>query len=361
MSQNQMAARPTQSIQLKTGTADTAKNLLAKLAPRLEKLLPRAIPVEKMIQVTLLSMARNPRLYECSAISLAQAVMECATLGLVPDGVLGQAYLIPYGSKATLVPGYRGLVSLASQAGTALMAHPVYKKDRFEYCYGLAPNLVHVPHRGADRGELVAAYCVARVKERTPEFLVMEGHEVDAIRAGSPGARKKDSPWNSTRDVPEMWRKCPIRKMAKLLDLSPEFNRAVAIEESAEMGIPGPAPADLGDLAPELEVQKPDPLDALAAKVVATAQEVPKDQKTAQEGNQDPVGDKSFSRDNVAATAPLVKCPDCGGLTRAVEIAGVPDSICDSCGWNYPPEATGPAPAQGADVADPVDPVEPRN
>ena len=58
--------------------------------------LPRHITPAYFMRVVLTAVQRNPKLAQCTSISFLGAVLQCAQLGLVPDGFLGQAYLIPY-------------------------------------------------------------------------------------------------------------------------------------------------------------------------------------------------------------------------------------------------------------------------
>ena len=67
-------------------------------------------------------MQRTPKLLECTRESLLACIVQCAQLGLEPDGLLGQAYLIPFynGRKnryeCQLIVGYKGLLKLARQS-----------------------------------------------------------------------------------------------------------------------------------------------------------------------------------------------------------------------------------------------------
>ena len=250
---------------------DDARAFLERMAPQMKSVLPRMIPPERLIQVTMMALSKNPALYQCTARSLAIAVMECATLGLVPDGVAGHAYLIPFKREAKLVPGYRGLVTLARRTGVVLSGRPVFERDEFSYRYGMDEDLVHVPYRGEDRGPLSAAYAVARQEGMPTMFLVLESHEIAAIKSRSMGARRKDSPWNHADDVRWMWTKSAIRALAKFLDLSGPMTRAVELMDASETGVDDGAPiVDIDipdDVAPEPNDAPADDLDKLAETI----------------------------------------------------------------------------------------------
>jgi len=221
--------------------------------------LPRNITPERLTRVVLSAVQRTPKLLECEPKSFLSCVMACAALGLEPDGLLGQAYLIPFGKTCTLVPGYQGLMKLARQSGeiASIDAHPVRHGDLFEYRYGADPSIKHVP---AERpftvlggvanwdeswrpGPITHFYAVAKMRDGSVAFVVMPTWEVDQIRDGSQGyqsALKYDlnSPW--TTDYDRMGCKTAIRRLCKYLPASVEDNRihqAVAIDERADRGV----------------------------------------------------------------------------------------------------------------------------
>ncbi|MBV6447069.1 MAG: hypothetical protein FCKEOINB_00681 [Nitrosomonas sp.] len=99
-----------------------------------------------------------------------------------------------------------------------------------------------------DRGEVIGFYAVAKLKDGGHCFEFMSQHQINEIRDKSQGAWKDEwengkktgekvkanSPW---WDNPvEMGRKTVIRRLAKYLPLSIEFQTAAAIDGMAEAG-----------------------------------------------------------------------------------------------------------------------------
>jgi recombination protein RecT len=221
--------------------------------------LPRNITPERLTRVVLSAVQRTPKLLECEPKSFLSCVMACAALGLEPDGLLGQAYLIPFGDKCTLVPGYQGLMKLARQSGeiASIDAHPVRYGDEFDFRYGADPSIKHVPaerpftveggaakwEAGWEPGPITHFYAVAKMRDGSVAFVVMPTWEVDQIRDDSQGyksAKKygKDSPWDT--DYDRMGCKTAIRRLCKYLPASVEDNRlhrAIAMDERADRGI----------------------------------------------------------------------------------------------------------------------------
>lgn len=248
--------------------------------------LPRNVTPERLTRIVLSAVQRTPKLLECEPKSFLSCVMACAALGLEPDGLLGQAYLVPFKDKCTLIPGYQGLMKLARQSGeiASIDAHPVRAGDEFEYRYGADPSIKHVPaerpytvENGAAKwadgwrpGPITHFYAVAKMRDSSVAFVVMPTWEVDEIRDNSQGyqAAKKfdrDSPWDT--DYDRMGCKTAIRRLCKYLPASVEDNRlhkAVAIDERADRGIDQDVGAfvdidNLPELAPMPATDPPSP------------------------------------------------------------------------------------------------------
>lgn len=221
---------------------DTVRAALEKMKPQLAMALPRHLTPDRLLRVAMSAIQNTPKLLECDRTSLYSAIMTCAQLGLEPDGVLGQAYLIPYGNKVQFIPGYRGLIALARNSGEVLsiQAHEVCERDTFTYRFGLRAELDHVPAAG-DRGAVTHFWAMAEFKGGGNHWDVMTKAEVDAIRDGSQGYRMakrfaKDgvvnSPW--VQHYVEMGKKTAVRRIAKYLPMS--VQKAAALADAYDGG-----------------------------------------------------------------------------------------------------------------------------
>ncbi|MBB5154992.1 recombination protein RecT [Saccharopolyspora phatthalungensis] len=180
-------------------------------------------------------------LQRCRPESLLGALMTSAQLGLEP-GPLGEAYLVPYGDQVTFIPGYRGLIKLAWNSGQLrnISARVVHEEDEFEYSYGLHPDLIHKPARGA-RGGITDVYAAATLLDGGAEFEVMSVDAVEAIRGRSRAGKK--GPW--VTDWEAMARKTAVRQLAKWLPMATVMNRAIAAEGSVRTDLDAGALEDL--------------------------------------------------------------------------------------------------------------------
>lgn len=257
---------------------ENIRQLLVKSKDQMAMALPKHMSVDRMLRITMTSIQRTPKLLDCTPMSLLGAVMQAAQLGLEPDGLLGQAHLVPFKNSVTLIPGYKGLIKLARNSGelATIQAHEVHEKDSFMFCYGLDPKLEHIPARDENPGEIIAFYAVARLKDGSSQFEVMWKREVEAIRKQSKAAN--EGPWKTHYE--EMGKKTVLRRLCKMLPSSIEMSTAVMLDEKAEAGI-GQDLDKLIELDPSIQEEPASKLDqiveaekpkAIAAKNASSAE-----------------------------------------------------------------------------------------
>lgn len=259
---------------------DTVRLALERLKPQMALALPKHLTPDRLVRVAMTAIQNTPKLLECDRTSLYAAIFTCAQLGLEPDGVLGQAYLVPFGSKVQFIPGYKGLISLARNSGdvVSISAHEVCERDHFKYMFGLEEKLEHIPANG-DRGEITHFYAVAQFKGGGHHFDVMTREEVEAIRNGSSGyktalrfaksGQEPQTPW--VQNFVEMGKKSAIRRIAKYLPMNVQKAAAIAdmydTGRHAELGEAGELrvdPAQRGEVIDAPPVPEVDPLDTFA-------------------------------------------------------------------------------------------------
>jgi len=182
--------------------------------------LPGIMTPERFMRVALTTLNKTPKLADCSQSSLFAAMLDCASLGIEPDG--RRAHLIPYGTTCQLIIDYKGLIELARRSGELAdwKAVLVCDNDEFE-ADGEAVTVHHVNYR-EPRGNVFAVYSVATFKDGTKSYEVMTRDEVEAIKKRSKAG--KSGPWAT--DWSEMAKKTVIRRHSKVLPLSAEFRTA---------------------------------------------------------------------------------------------------------------------------------------
>jgi recombination protein RecT len=225
----------------------------------IEAVLPKHISPDRMLKIAMGALRTTPKLMQCTIQSLLGAVVQCAQLGLEPNTPMGHVYLIPFekkkkergewivaGTEVQIVIGYRGMLDLARRSGqiVSISAHEVCRNDQFDYSYGLDEHLHHRPAMD-ERGDVIAFYAVAKLKDGGHSFEVMSRHQVETIRDNSQGykaalisaeryKKNPDTPW--VNHFVEMGRKTVTRRLFKWLPMSIEMATAVALDDHSEMG-----------------------------------------------------------------------------------------------------------------------------
>lgn len=223
--------------------------LLNQKKGELAKMLPKTLSIDRLLKVAQIAATTTPALAKCDVPSLVGAIGQCAQMGLEPNTVLGHAYLVPFNTKrkdgngnerwvnsVQVIIGYKGLIDLARRSGqiVSIAAHEVCANDHFELVYGLDEKLNHTPAMG-ERGDVIGFYAVAKLKDGGHSFEFMSLHQVEAIRAQADAKNKFPSKVWKDHFI-EMGRKTVIRRLAKYLPLSIEFQTAVALDNQAEAG-----------------------------------------------------------------------------------------------------------------------------
>lgn len=217
------------------GMADYVKAMM----PAIKKALPSVITPERFSRITMTALQNNPQLQQCTPVSFMGAMMQAAQLGLEPNTVLGQAYLIPFRNKGRLdcqfQLGYKGLIDLAYRSGqiSTIQAHVVYERDDFEFEYGLDPVLKHIPTKDAEKGNPIFFYAIFKTKDGGYGFEVMS---VSDIRKHAEHYSKsydsKYSPWNNSFE--EMAKKTVLKRVLKYAPLKTEFLRELNTDETVK-------------------------------------------------------------------------------------------------------------------------------
>ena len=240
-----------------------AKNLATFAASRVKP--------EVLIRLALFEFANNEWLRRCTPESIYASLILSAQIGLEPSGIRGEAYLVPFKGKCTLIPGWRGLVKLAlrSKAVKSIYSHVVYQNDEFRVWLGSEPKVEHRPCLEGPSGDVVAAYAIAHMENGSLDVEVMTLDELMKIRNNAAASRggKAGPAYDEWED--QMFRKAPIRRLAKRLPLGDDFFLASKADELAESGEPEKINTFID--VPVTESEPEQGPDSVADKVAAKA------------------------------------------------------------------------------------------
>jgi recombination protein RecT len=210
---------------------------------------------------------QNPDLLEADQRSLWNACMRAANDGLLPDGREGtiQVYKTKIKTReggetwaklAQWMPMYQGLMKRARNSGDVRVfdAFPLYRNDKFRHW--VDDDGEHVLYEPAgmedEPGALIGAFAFAKDKDGNLYVEPMRKAEIEKIRAAS---KSKDGPaW--TKWPEEMYRKSPIRRIAKRLPFSAEVHDTIQRDPTFE-ALEAPTIEARAEPVTEAEAPKP--------------------------------------------------------------------------------------------------------
>lgn len=227
------------------------------LESRIAEVLPKHVSASTLTRIAITEIRTNPKLLECSLVSLAGAVMKSAQLGL-QLGLLGHCYLVPYKDEATFILGYKGMIELARRSGNIkeIYSVAVYENDEFDVEYGLNRAIKHVPNY-EDRGQFKGAYAVAHFTNGGYHFEYLPKVEIEKRKARSKAAGSSFSPWNT--DYEEMAKKTLVRHIFDYLPVSVDILKAAYTDETTVKEIY--EDGEIIDVSPDYSIKNEDPFD----------------------------------------------------------------------------------------------------
>lgn len=265
-----IAAPETQQLQRRdknAGTLTRVRDLLESHKGQIAMALPKHLTPERMIRVALTAVSGNERLAECEPLTIAASVVQASILGLEPNSVLGECYLIPYwnsklkipgsnklgGYACQMQPGYQGLVKIARNSGqfSIIDAQPVHEGDEFDFEKGSDTWWRHKWAKTGTRGRIIGYWAGYVLKDGSKNFEYMTVESINEHRdkysqgayLKERGAYVKDKDGNKIlqgpwRDSPDwMYRKTPLKQVLKLAPKSIEMQTALSMDERMDAGL----------------------------------------------------------------------------------------------------------------------------
>lgn len=234
---------------------------------------------DRFLRMAINAVKKTPLLLQCDPQTVLGSFMTSAALGLEPNTVQQQAFLIPYKKRAKVggnwvdvyecqfQVGARGFVTLAHRSPhiDSLQAETIHENDLFEHMIG-SESFLKYQKCLKDRGAPIGSFAYARLSSGVEMATVLPYDELMKIRARSEtykallaavesaenekdrikAERKLDeTPWVMWFD--DMGAKSAIKKSAKQLPLSPGDAIASAVsldQDSADTVIDMASMAD---------------------------------------------------------------------------------------------------------------------
>lgn len=215
--------------------------LIKRCAPQLQAVMPKGFTPERLTQLAIATYKQIPDLKQCSVQSMLSCCLKCAEIGLEPNDIMGNAYILPYNNRKTgckeaqFILGKNGMLELVRRSGQVktVRTQCVYEGDDFEYWedetgvhFSFKPNL-DADHSAKN---LKLVYLSCHLKDGGFVFLQMSKKEVDEVKDRSKAS--KFGPWVS--DYAAMAEKTVIRRAFNrgLLPRSVEVAKVVTDDES---------------------------------------------------------------------------------------------------------------------------------
>ena len=201
------------------------------------------------------SIKKSEALQNCNPLSVRDAIINVASIGLSLNPATAFAYLIPRKGVCCLDISYRGLTDIATSSGAVIWAKAVlvYEDDTFEF-----QNIDKMPIHKTDpfkkeRGMIRGGYCAAKLHDSQPgkpSYLV-DFMGIDEIMKVKAVSKAKSGPW---LDWPEeMMKKSLVKRASKSWPKNGRLSEAINVINKHE-GFDDAPPATEASGAVELMI-----------------------------------------------------------------------------------------------------------
>lgn len=224
---------------------------------------------------SLTAMASDRALSICSVQSVIGAGLEIVRLGLNPNKTFGQAYVVPFKSKAQLQIGYKGWLSLAYRNGWIFRALAAYKCDEFEINFaGIKDDIKFSPNYD-ERDETNSLWVfnnlrgvIVYVKDaggnEFSEFVPFK--KLEQLRLKSQNQKDKEALTNIWGEwAEEMYKAKAIKYVATRLPITEQIQEAINAENEAYKEQPKlePQPQNLNEFLAKAAQKKAEPAEEI--------------------------------------------------------------------------------------------------
>lgn len=153
----------------------TMRDQINKAFASAGKAIPAHLTMDRTYMFANMSVRQNPKLMECSQISIVTSLMATSMMGL--DIAAGEAYIVPYWNtklksfEAVPIVGYKGdlknIYRFKMDKNTPLVksveVFAVHENDYFKVTAGSDSKIIHEPDYLSERGAAVAFYAIAQL------------------------------------------------------------------------------------------------------------------------------------------------------------------------------------------------------
>ena len=180
------------------------------------------------------NMANDTNLSRCSIDSIVNCAMQIVQIGLNPNKLLGQAYVVAYGNGAQLQIGYKGLIALGYKNDWKFRAVLIYACDEFSIEFGgICDKIKLIPNYDAQNASdnawleanLKGAVVFAMDKDGVEFSEFVSVSKLKKLRASA----KTSGVWNTWGE--EMYRAKALKYVLSRLPITEALLEALSQEE----------------------------------------------------------------------------------------------------------------------------------
>ena len=189
----------------------------------------------------IVNIANDKDLRGCNVESIVNTAMQIVQIGLHPNKLFGQAYVVPYGGVAQLQIGYKGLISLGYRNGWKFRAIAVYSCDKFEINFaGIKDEINFIPsydERDETDGKWVfdnlRGVLVFAVDKQGAEFSeFVSKKKLEKLRLKSQNQKSQDKLAHIWLEwAEEMYKAKAIKYVASRLPINDSLAEALSLED----------------------------------------------------------------------------------------------------------------------------------
>jgi recombination protein RecT len=219
-------------------TVSSLSKMLEKMAPEIQKAIPKHLNPDRMARLALTAFSSNPGMANCTTKSIISSLMTASQLGLEP-GVNGQGWLIPYKTTCTFVPGWKGMVDMLNRSGNGIAyTGVIYSDQKYTFTDGCDRNLIiHNETAMLDPSDITHAYAIGKIKGQDQPIIDL--WPIAKIKRHRDLHNKQGDRHYSYKYWEMYARKIPLLQVLKYMPMSIELANCIAIDNHNESGSVG--------------------------------------------------------------------------------------------------------------------------
>lgn len=188
----------------------------------------------------MINLANDANLAKCKVESVINTAMQIVQIGLNPNKLFGQAYVVPYGNTAQLQIGYKGLIALGMRNGWRFRAVAVYRCDEFNLEFNGLNDKIHFVPNYDERNDddstwvfdnLIGVIVFAQDSTECVFSDFVSKKKLEKLRTTSPNQKSGNLSGVWATWAEEMYKAKALKYVATRLPINERLTEAFALED----------------------------------------------------------------------------------------------------------------------------------